>query len=433
MADSQQELLRKCWLGGRKGNLSGLSEAKAWALREVLRSQDHPEHGIYTFIAERLTKVGGGKPGASAIRKFFVKVDADADWFPGKSNQASFGPKPALSGVARHAIAAAAMKMKERKIEPTYKQILSTCPRAVLNPGTKKPVDKKRVYDVFRERCYDDDPNVPWTHRARFSKTALTDEQQAKRFKWAQEVEGLGHTEKWYYEKVAWTDLCNTVVPLTETKASEQALAKKAGKGWQSADCLMDSQNLPGDKRTLKQKGFGTERIWWAPVLAYGKLHVEVLPENFPGECPDGAAILVQKVRAALNMRFQSGTPAAPKILYTDRGKGCFDICTGAITNEYRQALHEHGLRAFWGQNASAQPGHLQEVHLHETAVSWLRYRLTQSTPASPWKETRKQFTARIKECCADINRSLDVEGLCKGFPKRVQMVLAAKGDRITK
>ena len=37
-------------------------------------------------------------------------------------------------------------------------------------------------------------------------------------------------------------------------------------------------------------------------------------------------------------------------------------------------------------------------------------------------------LTARIKECCADINRSLDVEGLCKGFPKRVQMVLAAKG-----
>ena len=31
-------------------------------------------------------------------------------------------------------------------------------PAAVLNPQTKRPVGKKRVYDVFRKLCYDEDP-----------------------------------------------------------------------------------------------------------------------------------------------------------------------------------------------------------------------------------------------------------------------------------
>ena len=35
MARSQQDVLREAWLGGRDGNLSALSEARAWALREV--------------------------------------------------------------------------------------------------------------------------------------------------------------------------------------------------------------------------------------------------------------------------------------------------------------------------------------------------------------------------------------------------------------
>ena len=86
-----------------------------------------------------------------------------------------------------------------------------------------------------------------------------------------------------------------------------------------------------------------------------------------------------------------------------------------------------------WVAGARVLPGNLQEVHLHETAVSWLRYPLTQSTPACPWKESREKYTARIKKCAADVNQSLDVEDLCKGFPKRVQMVHAVEGDRITK
>ena len=77
-----QELLRQAWAQGRTGYLSALSEAKAWALREVWRSEGKGERGLMTFVAQRVTKIGGGNPQQPAISKFFAKVDNDPDWFP---------------------------------------------------------------------------------------------------------------------------------------------------------------------------------------------------------------------------------------------------------------------------------------------------------------------------------------------------------------
>ena len=54
MSDSQQDLLRKAWTEGRTGTLSALSEAKAWALREVWRSEGNGEWGLMKFVAERV-------------------------------------------------------------------------------------------------------------------------------------------------------------------------------------------------------------------------------------------------------------------------------------------------------------------------------------------------------------------------------------------
>jgi len=432
MCASKQDLLRKAWTEGRKGYLSALSEAKAWALREVWRSEGKSDWGVATFVAERVEKIGGGNPGVAAIAKFFQKVDFDSDWFPGKSNQTQFGPQPALSGQAKNSIAQAAMGMKKRKIEPTYARILAACPQAVINPATEKPVGKKRVYDVFRELCYDEDTDHPWSHRARFSKTALTAGQQEKRLNCGIALQELGHTARYYSEKVVYTDICNSILARTELKAQEQALARKSGKGWGSEGCQLSSDNLRGRKESIKQNSTDTERIWWAPVLACGKLHVEVLPPNFPGEQPDGAVVLVQKVRAALNIRFQGGGLPAPKVVWTDRGKGFFHG-NGHITPEFESALKENGLKHFWGHDASIQPGHLQEVHLHETAVSWLRYQLTLSTPSNAWKETREQYSTRLKACCAKINASYDVEGLCRAFPRRIEALVDNDGDRISK
>ena len=68
---------------------------------------------------------------------------------------------------------------------------------------------------------------------------------------------------------------------------------------------------------------------------------------------------------------------------------------------------------------------------LHETAVSWIRLRLARSVPAKAWEETREQFTTRLKAVCRDINESLDVEGLCRKLPGRIEQLIENGGDRL--
>ena len=86
------------------------------------------------------------------------------------------------------------------------------------------------------------------------------------------------------------------------------------------------------------------------------------------------------------------------------------------ITKEFKAALHECRFKAFWGDDASAQPGHLQEVMLHETAVTWLRLSSEASLPKRSWEETPQAFATRLRQCCAQINAELDVEGLCRAL-----------------
>ena len=68
---------------------------------------------------------------------------------------------------------------------------------------------------------------------------------------------------------------------------------------------------------------------------------------------------------------------------------------------------------------------------MHETAVGWMRARLAASTPAFASRETVEEYAHRLKTVCADINATLDVDGLCRGFPQRLQAVLDNKGERI--
>ena len=155
------------------------------------------------------------------------------------------------------------------------------------------------------------------------------------------------------------------------------------------------------------------------------------MPEDFAGECPAGAAVLVAKVRCALNVRFQGTT--APRVLFVDRGKGFYNVGTARITNKFHQALREHGLRAFMGEIARQQPGSLQDVMLHETAVAWLRTLLSKSTPRAPAEETRDAYLSRLRAACAHVNDSFDVAGLNRELPGRVQKLQELQGDKLRK
>ena len=184
-----------------------------------------------------------------------------------------------------------------------------------------------------------------------------------------------------------------------------------------------------GDKKKLKQNSWDSIRVWWAPILTRGKLHVE-LGEDFPGEGLEGAAAtFVSKVCVALNIRFQNGT--APKILFVDRGPSVWATNSGRIKAEFKEALRENGLRTYHGDNAGQQPGSLQDFLLHETAVSWIRRRETLNRTTRPWEETAEHLAGRLKEAVQDINDTLDVEGLCRAFPRRLQKLVETRGERL--
>ena len=430
MTDSRQELLRSAWLDAKDGSLSGREQAKAWAWREIWKDGGKADHGMKVYIAGKLKKKGGGSPSKEAVRKFFEKVDADDDWFPGKGNYEGVGAPSVITGHQRAAIARCAMTMKKGGIEPTYGRVVAACPKAALNPKTKRPFSKDVVYSIMQEDCFDEDPCLPWVNKPRFSKKALTTDMMERRLKFADHVLAMRHNSVWFFNRLVWTDLCNSIIPLSEKKANEMALACKSKKGWMSPGSELSSENCKGNPEALKQKSWNTMRIWWFPMLARGKLHVDVFGENFPGETPAGAAELVAKVRAALNVRFQSA-PTQPATLFTDRGRGFYFPNSGAITREYKEALADNDLEAFLGDNAVVQPGSMQDFLLHETAVSWLRLRLLRSTPKQCWTETRQEYGRRLKRCCEEVNKELDVQGLSEGLPKRLKMLHDCDGDRL--
>ena len=49
----------------------------------------------------------------------------------------------------------------------------------------------------------------------------------------------------------------------------------------------------------------------------------------------------------------------------------------------------------------------------------------------APWKETVPELAKRLREIAHDVNVNLDVEGLCRAFPKRLQLLVHAEGNRI--
>ena len=99
------------------------------------------------------------------------------------------------------------------------------------------------------------------------------------------------------------------------------------------------------------------------------------------------------------------------------------------FTPEYNNALKEHGLRAFMGQDVSRQPGDLKEF-LHETAMAWVSNRLKVTRPAKAWEETEAEFGERLRSVAEYGNATYDVESLCKGLPHRIAKLRDTQGYR---
>ena len=65
----------------------------------------------------------------------------------------------------------------------------------------------------------------------------------------------------------------------------------------------------------MKQNSWGVEKIWWIPILARGKLHIELLSSTFPGEKPEGVREVVDKIPGFLNARFPNAQK--PRVVMT--------------------------------------------------------------------------------------------------------------------
>jgi len=394
--------LEKAWKGGPEGFLSPLEQMKAFAFREAFaaagRTPSAGQGGIYADIARHLTKNGGGHPSRDAVRRLVEKIDEDPGWYPGKMSGTKRGPPPVLDGAKRRCLARSAMAAKAKGEEPTCSLIAARCRKAVLNPATGLPVDKKLVSAVFKEDCYDKTPDEPWEYAARLARTAFSAPVMGRRLAWALAVIASGRTAGYYHRNVSWVDLCNSILPRTQQKAAEQALARKGGKGWVSKDAKGWSRNLKGPQTSVKQNSWGTLKLWWGALLARGKLHVVCFTVDFPGETPAGAAILAEKVGTALRQRFPNAP--LPALVMCDRGQGFWVKRTAAITPEWKQGLHEAGLKPLQGENAASQAGSLADCMLHETAVAWLRLLLEKSMPATPWTETPAEYYQRLRKQC---------------------------------
>ena len=124
MAAKRQKILEEAWLGGRVGNMTGMEEARAWALREAWQDEGKSSYGMLTHIASKVHKIAPNKrakkehPSPSALSQLFAKMDSDPEWYPGKSDQQSFGPSPAINGTNQGIIARSAMTMKQQVKNP---------------------------------------------------------------------------------------------------------------------------------------------------------------------------------------------------------------------------------------------------------------------------------------------------------------------------
>ena len=387
------------------------------------------------YIASRVRKTKHGKPmgphpKSPALCQLFAKIDGDPDWHPGKFDSSDMGRCRVLQGPKLNAVVRAAYRIRDEVGDVTFPLVAAACPKALLNPATGQMVDKARVYTVFREACKDEGADDAWVNMYRAAKEQLTDKHIALRRAFGEYMRGLGHTPEFYYDRLVWTDLCNSIQPLSVKRTQEQAQARKGGKGWFSKSKRTKNTNLKRSRTPLRQATWETVRLWWAPILVKGKLHIEFLGgKGFPGETEAGAAQLVHAVKAGLMKRFP--TSEAPSIVFVDRGKGFFDISSGRITHGFKSALRECGLRAYWGDDASRQPGALQEIMLHETAVRWIRFHERRTLPKRPWEETTEQFVSRSKPIAATINKEYDVEGLCRALPKRIDALVERRGERV--
>ena len=429
--------LREAWTTAAPGRLSPAEQCKLWALRQVLRMQGEDDEQ-YDWMASQVTVMGGGHPGRQSVRDFFKRVDAAGDsWYPGVS-LGKRGRPLEMTKKKRQALAKSMMAAKARGEMPCYDTALAYCENSTFNDKAQAVFSRGTINKVLTTDCYDETPDRPWEFRYGAKRRPLTAEAKELRTEWAERILQEGHTAAWFHDNIVWMDICSKVIPGTPSVALDQArTAQNKKKRLMSPGATEKSINLGGSVTADKQCGYGSTRVYFGVVLARGRVGVVVFPDvdQYPGETPEGARLLVERLPCALDKML--GSPAKkPRILFTDRGPGFYHRRWGTVTGDYESACHEHGFKLWAGTNSKkgprAQPPDLADFLLHETVVPWLRSREERTRPTRPWQETPHELEVRLQQAADWANTWFDGRSLCMGVPKRLSaMVSETHGDRL--
>ena len=416
-----------------------MEQAKLWALRTVLRKQCEDDDQ-FQWMADEVHVVGGGHPTRQSVREFFARVDEDAaGWYPGRATKKTGRPVE-MTPLKRKSLASSMMAAKKRGMLPKYDTAIALCPRASFNDATQAPFSRQRINALLTSDCYDENPDRPWEFRYGAKRRALSPDDRALRADWAERLLGEGKTAAWFRDNIVWVDICSKVIPGTPSKAlDQQQAAQNKKKRLMSAGSSNTSPNLGGTSTADKQCSFGDTRIYFGVALTRGMVGVVVWTEKgeFPGEKPEGASLLVERLPALLNKMLGSSA-RKPRTIFTDRGPGFYHRTWGTITGDYESACKEHGFKPWQGTNAKkgphAQPGDIGDVLLHETAISWMRRREEATRPTKPWEETPHDVAERLQSAVRHVNSNFEVRALCMEFPQRLHdIVNKTAGDRLPK
>ena len=398
-----QEDLYQLWHGGQDGRLSAWQVAKALGLREGSK-EIHGGQVNLPWVAQRVTKNGGGCPTTASLHEFFRKIDSDPEWFPGKHSSQKRGPKPVFNAAKRRRVATSMMARKHnRGEEPTVAAAILSCPSATMNPKTKKPFCDKTIQDVFITECYDFDPEHPWRFQNTLQKVFLPSMLKQHRLAMATYLQCNGPAANWWASEVVWFDPCASIIPGTEKQWLQMRQALKGNKRYISDNAKLYSPNLPASSTALKQRQWSGRKVNWFMVLTRGVAHVEVMPENW-ALTGSGLAAFVDRLPKVLHKMLG---PAArlPRHVFTDRGTGLY-TSQGKAVREYADAVSRNKFHLYWGPDPTRQSPDMADVLLHETAVSWFRNVLRKSKPeVLPWEESQAQWAQRARKAIDVINR----------------------------
>ena len=311
--------------------------------------------------------------------------------------------------------------------------LVEACPKASLNPETKRPFCEKTLRRVFNEDCFDIDPEHPWKFQHVLQKVFLPKDVECHRRDMAKHMleSEDARAPQWWAHHVVWFDPCATIIPGSQNQYDKMRQARKNQRRYISDNAKMYSANLKGPPAVLKQNSWGGTKMNWFMVLARGVMHVEVMPVDWKLN-GDGLAEFVERLPRILKKMLGSDA-RLPRTVFTDRGTGMYNPA-GKIVEKYHTKLKEKGFRPFWGADASRQSPDMGDVLLHETAVALFRKRMRyEQAMVAPWKETPDQWTARAKAAASAATKEYDLHGLCREFPGRLRALADNDGRRLKK